>query len=73
MSRYLWFSIVLTVVVAGFTLFLYGFGHDYMPERVPVHWNIEGKADDYVRAKPWSTLAIVALAAMTIGFLTARR
>ena len=32
-----------------------------------------GKADDYVRAKPWSTLAIVALAAMTIGFLTARR
>jgi uncharacterized membrane protein len=60
MSRYLWFSIVLTVVIAGFTLFLYGFGRDYMPEQVPVHWNIEGKADSYVpreRVLPYLMIA----------------
>jgi ElaB/YqjD/DUF883 family membrane-anchored ribosome-binding protein len=30
-------------------------------------------ADDHVRRQPWSTLAIVGLAALAIGFLTARR
>jgi uncharacterized membrane protein len=69
MSRYLWFSIVLTVVVAGFTLFLYDFGRDYMPEKVPVHWNIEGKADDYVpreRVLPYLLIAPGVMALMVL-------
>jgi len=32
-----------------------------------------GAADDYVRAQPWPTLGLVALAAAAIGFLAARR
>jgi uncharacterized membrane protein len=48
MSRWLWVSLVLTVLTLGGTLFLYVFGADYLPESVPVHWNIEGKADQYV-------------------------
>jgi ElaB/YqjD/DUF883 family membrane-anchored ribosome-binding protein len=32
-----------------------------------------GAADDYVRAQPWPTLGVVALAAAAIGFLAARR
>jgi uncharacterized membrane protein len=48
MSRWLWVSVVLTVVTLGGTLFLYVLGHDYLPDSVPVHWNIEGKADQYV-------------------------
>jgi uncharacterized membrane protein len=69
MSRYLWIAIALTAVVAGFTLFLYGFGRDYMPEMVPVHWNIEGKADDYVpreRVLPYLLIAPGVMALMVL-------
>jgi uncharacterized membrane protein len=48
MSRWLWLSIVLTVVATGGTLFLYTFGRDYLPEQVPVHWDINGKVDQTV-------------------------
>jgi len=69
MSRYLWFSILLTVAVAGFTLFLYGFGRDYMPAQVPVHWDIEGKADSYVpreRVLPYLLIAPGVMALMVL-------
>ena len=71
MSRYLWFTIALTAVIAGFTLFLYGFGRDYMPEMVPVHWNVEGKGDNYVpreRVLPYLLIAPGVMALMV--FLT---
>lgn len=47
MSRWLWISLVLTVVTLGGTLFLYTFGYGYLPEQVPVHWNIEGQPDQW--------------------------
>jgi uncharacterized membrane protein len=47
MSRWLWLSVVLTIVVLGGTLFLYCFGRDYLPEKVPIHWNIKGEADGW--------------------------
>ena len=34
---------------------------------------VAGAADDYVRHQPWSTLGVVALVAMAIGFIAARR
>jgi uncharacterized membrane protein len=48
MSRWLWFSITLTVIALGATLFLYTFGRDYLPSEAPVHWNIHGKPDQFV-------------------------
>jgi uncharacterized membrane protein len=70
MSRWLWFSVGLTVIVAGGTLFLYTFGRDFLPEQVPVHWDIEGKPNQwtsreqvlpYLLISPGAMLAIVLL------------
>jgi uncharacterized membrane protein len=47
MNRWLWTSVTLTLLTLGGTLFLYTFGNDYLPEKVPVHWNIKGEADDW--------------------------
>src|SRR5262245_58682757 len=47
MSRWLWIALALTVVTLGGTLFLYFFGYNYLPERVPVHWNIRGEPDQW--------------------------
>jgi uncharacterized membrane protein len=47
MNRWVWISVVLTAVTLGGTLFLYTFGRDYLPEQVPVHWNIRGEADQF--------------------------
>ena len=47
MNRWVWISVVLTAVTLGGTLFLYTFGRDYLPEQVPVHWNIHGQADQF--------------------------
>jgi len=47
MSRWVWISLVLTALTFGGTLFLYTFGRDYLPEQVPVHWNIKGEADQF--------------------------
>jgi uncharacterized membrane protein len=69
MSRWLLFSIVLTGVVLGGTLFLYGFGRDYLPEKVPVHWNINGQADDWRprdQVLPFLLIAPVGMAAMIL-------
>ena len=48
MKRWLLISLVLTIVTLGGTLFLYAFGRGYMPDPVPVHWDIEGKANQWV-------------------------
>jgi uncharacterized membrane protein len=47
MNRWLWTSVILTAVTLGGTMILYTFGRDYLPDQVPVHWNIKGEADQY--------------------------
>jgi uncharacterized membrane protein len=59
MNRWLWISLTLTALTLGGTLFLYAFGYDYLPEKVPVHWNIKGEADDWTtRDRVWPYLLI---------------
>jgi uncharacterized membrane protein len=59
MNRWLWISLTLTALTLGGTLFLYTFGYDYLPEKVPVHWNIKGEADDWTtRDRVWPYLLI---------------
>jgi uncharacterized membrane protein len=69
MSRWLWFSVLLTVIVAGGTLFLYTFGRDFLPEQVPVHWDINGKADQWTprdRVLPYLLIAPGAMVVMIL-------
>lgn len=69
MSRWLWLSIVLTVVVTGGTLFLYTFGGDYLPEQVPVHWDINGRVDQTVpreKVLPYLLIGPGAMVVMTL-------
>jgi uncharacterized membrane protein len=48
MSRWLLVSILLTALVAGASLVAYFGFSDRLPERVPIHWNIQGEPDGYV-------------------------
>jgi uncharacterized membrane protein len=69
MSRWLWISLVLTAVTLGGTLFLYTFGYDYLPERVPVHWNINGEPDQWTtrdRVLPYLLISPGAMAVMMV-------
>src|SRR5262249_16805477 len=62
MSRPYWIiAIVLTVVAWGLSAWLY----PSLPDRIPTHWNIEGKVDGYGE-KTW---AVFLVPAMMIGFL----
>lgn len=47
MNRWLAFSIGLTVVAFGGSLALYPY-REHWPERVPIHWGIDGTADGFV-------------------------
>jgi uncharacterized membrane protein len=69
MSRWLWFSVVLTAIVAGGTLFLYTFGRDFLPEQVPVHWNIEGKVDQRTPRDHVLPYLLIAPGAMVVMIL----
>jgi uncharacterized membrane protein len=69
MSRWLWFSVALTAIVAGGTLFLYTFGRDFLPEKVPVHWDIEGKPNQWTSREqvlPYLLIAPGAMLAMVL-------
>jgi uncharacterized membrane protein len=48
MTRWLMFSIGLTLLAFAGTLYLYEFHFDQLPEQVPVHWNIEGEPNRWV-------------------------
>jgi uncharacterized membrane protein len=62
MSRPYWIvAIVLAVAAWGLSAWLY----PGLPDRIPTHWNIEGKVDGYGE-KTWATFL---LPAMMIGFL----
>jgi uncharacterized membrane protein len=45
MTRWLAFSIALTVAAFALAGFVYLFFYDELPDSMPTHWNIEGKPD----------------------------
>jgi uncharacterized membrane protein len=47
MTRWLYLSIALTLATLAGTLYLYHFHYDELPERVPIHWNIQGEPDGW--------------------------
>jgi uncharacterized membrane protein len=62
MSRPYWIiAIVLTALAWGLSAWLY----PGLPDRIPTHWNIQGKVDGYGE-KTWATFLVPA---MMIGFL----
>jgi uncharacterized membrane protein len=78
MNRWLWTSVILTAVTLGGTMFLYAFGRDYLPDQVPVHWDIKGEADQYTardRVLPYllispGVMAVITLLALVLPWLS---
>jgi uncharacterized membrane protein len=48
MNRWLLYDIALTLAALGVSLYLVFVRPDLLPDKVPIHWGIEGKADDFV-------------------------
>jgi uncharacterized membrane protein len=48
MSRWIYLSIALTVAAFAFSGYLRVYRYDDIPAQVPIHWNIEGKADQWI-------------------------
>ncbi len=47
MTRWLYASVALTLLALGASLYLYEFRYDDLPERVPVHWDINFNPDGW--------------------------
>src|SRR5262249_41098783 len=47
MTRWLYLSIALTLLAFGASLYLYEFRYDDLPERVPIHWDINFNPDGW--------------------------
>ncbi len=48
MSRWLLVSVLLTVAAFAVSIYVFTFQYDRLPDRLPIHWNIEGEADGWV-------------------------
>jgi uncharacterized membrane protein len=48
MNRWLWYNVVLTLAALGVSLYLVFVRPDLLPERVPIHWGINGQANGWV-------------------------
>jgi uncharacterized membrane protein len=48
MNRWLIYNIVLTLAAFGVSVFLGWVRPDLLPERVPIHWGIDGQPNDWV-------------------------
>src|SRR5262249_44671197 len=48
MSRWLLFSVALTAAALAASLVVYFGYHECLPDRVAVHWNLQGKPDGFV-------------------------
>ncbi len=57
-------TILLIVLVFGVTSYVY----PKMPEQVPVHWNLEGKVDDY-GDKSWATFLLPGVMILILGLM----
>jgi uncharacterized membrane protein len=49
MSRWLVYSIALTIAAAGASLYAYFGLWNHLPDKIPIHWNIRGEADGFVQ------------------------
>jgi uncharacterized membrane protein len=48
MTRWLWVSILLTGAACGLSWYVSSYRHEDLPERIPVHWDINGQPNDWV-------------------------
>jgi immunity protein, SdpI family len=48
MKRWLLFSLVLTAAALASSLYVYFGLYDRLPDRLPIHWGIQGQPDDWV-------------------------
>jgi uncharacterized membrane protein len=48
MTRWFYLSVALTLVALGASLYVYEFRYDDVPDRVPVHWDINFNPDGFV-------------------------
>lgn len=69
MNRWLWGSLILTLVAWAATLYVYQGRYELLADEVPVHWNIKGQPDQFVprdRALPWLMIAPGGMVAMLL-------
>ena len=59
-------TVILIVLVFLVTLYVY----PRLPEQVPVHWNLEGKVDDY-GDKTWATFLLPGAMILILGLMKA--
>jgi uncharacterized membrane protein len=70
MNRWFFISILLTAAALTGSLALYFVPpfYDWLPERVPIHWNIHGQADGWVpKENVWLTFMLIPL--IMVAFL----
>jgi uncharacterized membrane protein len=60
-TRWLYPSIALTVLALAGSLYVYQASDSLLPEKVPVHWNAEGKANGFVQREDASSLLLYLL------------
>jgi uncharacterized membrane protein len=81
MTRWLYLSVALTLLALGASLYLYELRYDDLPEKVPVHWDLNFNPDGYV-AKDGAlgiflllplVMAGVCLLTMVLPWLSPRR
>jgi uncharacterized membrane protein len=60
-TRWLYISIALTLVTLAASLYVYQARDTLLPEKVPVHWNAEGKADSFVSREDHGSLLLYLL------------
>ncbi len=65
MNRWRLVSVAATLAALGASLYLYFFRLDALSERVPIHWNIEGKPDGTMAREP----ALFLLPGCMAGFI----
>src|SRR6516225_8654957 len=65
MNRWRLFSVAATLTALGASLYLYFFRLDALAARVPVHWNIEGRADGTMQRE----YALFLMPACMAGFI----
>jgi uncharacterized membrane protein len=68
-TRWLYPSIVLTVLALAGSLYIYEARGSLLPEKVPVHWNAEGKADGFVPREGQSLLVYLLLLPGVMGLM----
>jgi uncharacterized membrane protein len=64
MTLWRWVSVLATIATLGASLYLFCFHLDALGERVPIHWNIEGKLDGTMARAP----ALFLMPALMAGF-----